>query len=177
MNRTAALVAFAIGCLVLANPGRARAQGGARAGAATIRISAQRDTTLSPGDLAGFPRAQIRVPAAEHGRDTAHADILYEGVAVSDLLSLVDAPLGAALRGRAVASYVLIEAADGYRAVFSLDEIGAADSTTTRVLLADRRNGEPLGAEEGPLRVIAPGARHSRWVRQVVRISVREAAP
>jgi DMSO/TMAO reductase YedYZ molybdopterin-dependent catalytic subunit len=119
----------------------------------------------------------VRVPSAVHAHDTTQAGILYEGVAVSDLLGLVGAPLGAALRGRAVASYVLFEAADGYRVVFSLEEIGGADSTAARVLLADRRNGEPLGAEEGPLRIIAPGARHSRWIRQVVRISVREAAP
>jgi DMSO/TMAO reductase YedYZ molybdopterin-dependent catalytic subunit len=44
-------------------------------------------------------------------------------------------------------------------------------------VLADRRDGQPLSPHEGPLRVIAPGARHSRWIRQVVRVSVRAAAP
>jgi DMSO/TMAO reductase YedYZ molybdopterin-dependent catalytic subunit len=171
MSRPTILVPFLACCIVMASPARARAQAG------TVRISAQRDTTLTHGDLARLKRTQARVPGAGHAHDTAQASILYEGVAVSDLLALVGAPLGAALRGRAVASYVLIEAADGYRVVFSLDEISATDSTTVGVLLADRRNGEPLGAEEGPLRVIAPAARHSRWIRQVVRISVREAAP
>ena len=67
------------------------------------------------------------------------------------------------------------EAADGYRVVFSLDEAGARTPPT--LLLADRHNGQPLSPDEGAFRIIGPDARHSRWIRQVVRISVRDAAP
>jgi DMSO/TMAO reductase YedYZ molybdopterin-dependent catalytic subunit len=152
------------------------AQSAAPTGAITLRVSAQRDTTLTGADLARLPRSEVRVAPPAHGADTTHAQVSYEGVALSELLALVGAPMGSALRGRAVASYILIEAADGYRVVFSLEEVEST-SSTPRVLLADRRNGVSLSSQEGPLRVIAPNARHSRWIRQVVRISVRDAAP
>ena len=176
MTRSFSAVILGVGCLVLASSRLSQAQATSQPPTVTVRLSAQRDTTLAASDLARLPRSQIWVTDSAHGRDTAHARVLYEGVAVSDLLALVGAPLGSALRGRAVASYVLVEATDGYRVVFSLEE-ASARAPTPRLLLADRRNGQPLSPDEGPLRVIAPEARHSRWVRQVARISVREAAP
>ena len=172
MTRSSPLVLL-LGCAALSTSRPSDAQVAAQP--VTVRISAQRDTTFTGAELARLPRSQIRVAASDHAGDSAHAQVLYEGVAVSDLLTLVGAPLGSALRGRAVASYVLVEAADGYRVVFSLEEAGA--HTPPTLLLADRRNGEPLSPDEGPLRIIAPDARHSRWIRQVVRISVRDAAP
>ena len=177
MRRASPPVLLLVSCLGLASPHALHSQGVAERATITVRLSAQRDTTLTAADLARFSRSQVRVPAADHGGgDTAHAQVFYEGVAVADLLALVGAPLGSALRGRAVASYVLVEASDGYRVVFSLEEAGARGSAPS-LLLADRRDGKPLSPDEGPLRVIAPGARHSRWIRQVVRISVRDAAP
>ncbi len=176
MTRSSPPVVLLLGCLVLTSPRVLQAQAAAPPGTATVRISVQRDTTLTATDLARLPRSQIRVAAADHAGGNDHAQVLYEGVAVADLLALVGAPLGSSLRGRAVASYVLVEAADGYRVVFSLEEADARASAP-RLLLADRRNGAPLSPDEGPLRVIAPDARHSRWIRQVVRISVRDAAP
>lgn len=176
MTRSSPPVVLLLGWLVLAGPRASQAQAASQPTTATVRLSAQRDTILTATDLGRLPRSQIRVAASDHAGDAAHAQVLYEGVAVADLLALVGAPLGSALRGRAVASYVLVEAADGYRVVFSLEEAGAR-TPTPRLLLADRRNGEPLPPDEGPLRVIAPDARHSRWIRQVVRISVRDATP
>ena len=41
------------------------------------------------------------------------------------------------------------------------------------ILLADRRDGKPLSAREGPFQVIVPGEKkHARWVRQVIRLKV-----
>jgi hypothetical protein len=41
------------------------------------------------------------------------------------------------------------------------------------VLVADRRDGNPMNQDEGNLRLILPHEkRHARWVRQVVRITV-----
>jgi DMSO/TMAO reductase YedYZ molybdopterin-dependent catalytic subunit len=174
MTRSSPPGVLVLAWLTFASPPASQAQATSEQPAATVRVSAQRDTTLTAADLARLPRSRIQT--AVHGDDTSHAQVLYEGVAVADLLALVGAPLGPALRGRAVASYLLIEAADGYRVVFSLEEADAR-TPTPRLLLADRRNGRPLSPDEGPFRVIAPDARHSRWIRQVVRIAVRAAAP
>ena len=50
------------------------------------------------------------------------------------------------------------------------------DSTDRAILLAECRDGKPLAAPTGPLRVVVPGEkRHSRWVRQVVTLKVGKA--
>lgn len=76
--------------------------------------------------------------------------------------------LGERLRGARLAEYVLIGAADGYRVVFVLPELDPAFADRV-VLLADRRNGQPLSTDEAPFMVVVPGEkRHSRWIRQVI---------
>jgi molybdopterin-binding protein len=51
------------------------------------------------------------------------------------------------------------------------------DITDRVVLLADRKDGKPLDAKEGPYRLVVPhDKRHMRWVRQVTRISVEAVA-
>ena len=62
---------------------------------------------------------------------------------------------------------LLVEAADGYKAVFALAELDPAFAVRD-IILADKRDGKPLGAKEGPFRIVAPGdKRGARWVRQV----------
>ena len=71
------------------------------------------------------------------------------------------------------AADVLAEAADGYRVVFALPEMDPAFTDLT-FLLADRRDGQPLGEVEGKLRIVVTNEkRNARWVRQVVALSIR----
>jgi DMSO/TMAO reductase YedYZ molybdopterin-dependent catalytic subunit len=72
-------------------------------------------------------------------------------------------------------TYVMVGAADGYRVVFALPEIDPAFSDRL-ILLADRRDQQPLSPEEGPLRLVVPGEkRQARWVRQVTSVTIRRA--
>lgn len=53
-----------------------------------------------------------------------------------------------------------------------------ANYTDRVALLADRKDGAPLAAKDGPFHLIIPGEkRPARWVRQVVRIDVRRVTP
>jgi hypothetical protein len=71
--------------------------------------------------------------------------------------------------------YVLVKARDGYAAVFALPEFDAG-FTDRVILLADRSQGQALGAVEGPFRLVVPGEkRRARWVRQVTDIEVMSA--
>lgn len=118
--------------------------------------------------LQASPRRAL--DAAEHGTP-AH----WEGVALADLLGEAGVPLGEALRGRNLALYVRVTAADGYVVVFSLAELDPAMQGGT-VLLADRRDGAALDAKQGPFRLVVAGDRRpARWVRQVVAIDVLAA--
>ena len=74
-----------------------------------------------------------------------------------------------------MALYLLVEATDGYRVVFALPELDPAFKDRAG-LLADRRDGQPLAAAEGPLRLVVPGEkRHARWVRQALSGTIRQA--
>jgi DMSO/TMAO reductase YedYZ molybdopterin-dependent catalytic subunit len=126
-----------------------------------------RPLTLRDADFAHLPRTVVRVD--EH----AGAVATYAGVLLRDIMALAGVPLGEQLRGDRLALYVVVEAADGYRVVFALPELDAA-FTDRVVFLADHRNGQPLPAAEGPLRLVIPAeTRHARWVRQVVALSIR----
>ena len=72
-------------------------------------------------------------------------------------------------------SYLLVEAADGYRVVFALPELDPA-FTDRVILLADRADGHPLDNKEGPFHIVVPGEkRMARWVRQVTSLKVVQA--
>jgi hypothetical protein len=100
---------------------------------------------------------------------------VFEGVALVELLQRAGVPLGKELRGDRMMTYVVIGAADGYRVVFALPELDPAFNDRL-ILLADRRDQQPLPPGEGPLRLIVPGEkRQARWVRQVTAVSIHRA--
>ena len=122
---------------------------------------------LSPQDLVGLPRQSVGA------RDHAGAEVTFEGVALRDVLRLAGVPFGEALHGTHLTTYILVEAADGYRVVFALAELDPAFRDRL-VLLADRQNGGALPEKDGPLRLVVPDEkRQARWVRQVIRVIVR----
>jgi len=49
--------------------------------------------------------------------------------------------------------YLVVEGADGYKVVFSLPELDPAFGNRV-VLLAERRDGHALAADEAPLRLV-----------------------
>lgn len=123
---------------------------------------------LDTAGLARFPH--VTVQASDHGANGS-----WSGVPLSAILSAAGVPLGEALRGRNMALYVRISAADGYRAVYALAELDP-QFRNEPVILADRHDGKPLAAKEGPFRVVAPtDQRPARWIRQVTRIDVLRA--
>jgi DMSO/TMAO reductase YedYZ molybdopterin-dependent catalytic subunit len=122
--------------------------------------------TLSGADLAKLKRQTVRAKA-HNGVESQ-----YEGVALMDILAKAGVPGGNNLRGAALALYLVVEASDGYRATFALAELDPA-FTDRVILLADRRDGQPLSAHEGPLQIIVPGEKkHARWVRQVIKLTI-----
>ena len=137
-----------------------------RAHSGTLVVVADRDKplTLTLSDLAVMPRMKITVTLPD-GRGVVH-----EGVLVAELLKRAGAPLGKALRGDAMASYVVASATDGYRVVFSLAELDP-EFTGSEIIVADRANGDRLLPDQGPIRIIAPkdvpGARSMRMLERI----------
>ncbi len=127
------------------------------------------EVRVGADDWAKLPRVTMK--AIEHGGTEA----TFEGVPARELLKLVNAPAGRELRGAQLTLYVVAEAADGYRVLYALAEIDAA-FTDAVILVADRRNGEALGEEDGPLRIVVPWEkRQARWARQLIALRVGRA--
>jgi hypothetical protein len=114
---------------------------------------------------------QVEFPAGHVGQP-GKAEV--SGIPLRALLTRMGVPEGRDFHGPWLRRVAVIEAADGYKVVFALAELDPGYSADL-VLLVDRRDGKAIAQEEGPLRLIAPADRHpARWVRQVVRIAVRE---
>jgi DMSO/TMAO reductase YedYZ molybdopterin-dependent catalytic subunit len=157
-----------LGSLALAAPGGAQRPAVPPAAVVSIQIAGDvpHPVALSDADLRSMPLRTIH--ASEHGQPEAS----YEGVALSDVLSRAGVTLGSALRGPALATYVMCSAPDGYRVVFTLAELDSAFSDRP-VFVVDRKDGQPLDAHSGPFRIVVPGdARPARWIRQLSEITV-----
>ncbi|MBL8801141.1 MAG: molybdopterin-dependent oxidoreductase [Planctomycetes bacterium] len=88
-------------------------------------------------------------------------------------------PLGAlAAEGVATrAGAVLVEARDGYHAVLSTYELDP-QSGGTRAFVVWSVDGRPLGADEGPLRLVVPtDGSGARCVRQIARLAALPIEP
>jgi DMSO/TMAO reductase YedYZ molybdopterin-dependent catalytic subunit len=125
---------------------------------------------LAIDDLARMPRETVSV------RDANGASTSYEGVPLRELLAHANAPLGKNLRGKALSTYVLAKARDGYQVVFTLAEVDAAFANES-ILVADKRDGKPLPPNQGPLRIVCPndkaGARSVRMLETLQVVSVQ----
>lgn len=124
---------------------------------------------LTVEELAKLPRRSVQ--AKDHdGKDTT-----FEGIELSEVLKLAGVKFGEQLRGKELALFLVVDAVDGYRAVFALPELDHA-FTERIILIADRRDGKPLVEKEGPLRIVVPDEkRQARWVRQVTSLTIRRA--
>jgi hypothetical protein len=132
------------------------------AGAQEISVQNESGTTVkfTAADIAALPHQDVSVD--DHGKA-----VKYAGVPLKLVLEKAGVTFGESLRGKRLASCLLVEAADGYRVVIALPELDPG-FTDRVILLADRVDGHPLDAKEGPFRVIVPGEkRMARWVRQV----------
>ena len=135
----------------------------------TVGGAVEKPLKLSAAEIAKLPRTTVR--AKDHGGNES----TFEGVALFEFLKLAGVPLGEKLKGKAVSDYLVIDATDGYRAVFAIPEVDPA-FTDLVILLPDKRDGKPLSEAEGPLRIVVPHEkRQARWVRQVTSLTILRA--
>jgi len=123
--------------------------------------------TLTAADLAQMPRATVAM--SNGGIETR-----YEGVWLHEILKKAGLPLGEALRGKALTTYVVAEAQDGYQVIFSLGELDPA-MTEAQVLVADKANDKPLFGDNGAFRLVIPhDKRGARSVRMLTKLEIAQ---
>lgn len=124
---------------------------------------------LKAEDLSKMPRETVSIPEQDGTK------IEYEGVPLREILKRAGAPADKELRGKALASYILAKARDGYQVVFTLAEV-APEFANEPILVADKRDGKPLFGYQGPFRLVCPndkaGARSVRMLEslEIVRL-------
>jgi hypothetical protein len=124
---------------------------------------------LTVADFQVLPHITIKV----HNGHT-NAEENYSGVPLEVLLAKANAPVGKEFRKEALRSYLLASGTDGYSVLLSLAEV---DSTfhAGQVIVADTREGQPLG-KNGPFQLIVPGdSRPARWVHNLNSIKLQQA--
>lgn len=135
----------------------------------SVDVEGGRSLRLKTDDLAKLPKKELKAK----GHDGVES--VYSGFDLRDILIPAGAKFGKDLKGPTIAQFLIVEAADGYRAVFSLTEL-EPEFTDKIVLLADQRDGKTLAAGNGPWQIIASNEKkHGRWVRQVTALKVRLA--
>jgi hypothetical protein len=162
MTKPRYLFACAVGCCLLFFIPRTIAQ--------TLQIidTDGRSTTITKAQIANL--AHTTVDVRDHDKPAQ-----FEVVPLAPLLAMAGIELGDSLRGPRMSDVLLVEAGDGYKVVFALAEVDPAFATR-EIILADKRDGKPLDAREGPWRIVAPGdKRPARWIRQVVTLKIISA--
>ncbi len=131
----------------------------------TIQNDDGKQTVLSRADLEALPH--VKVQATAHDVSAA-----FEGVAVKAVLEKAGVAFGEGMRGKRLASCLLVEAADGYKVVIALPEMDPG-FTDKQVVLAFLKDGKAMDSKEGPYRIVIPDEkRPARWIRQVTGLKI-----
>jgi DMSO/TMAO reductase YedYZ molybdopterin-dependent catalytic subunit len=141
---------------------------------AEVKLSISGDVAtplnISAAELDAMPRESIELTEDDG------AKFKYEGVAIQEILKRAGIPMGA-IRGKNLAAYVLASAKDGYQVVFSLGELDPTFGNE-KVLIVDKRDGKPLFAYQGPLRLVVAGdkagARDVRMLEKIELVRLRK---
>jgi DMSO/TMAO reductase YedYZ molybdopterin-dependent catalytic subunit len=164
MRRTTlAIRMLVLGCLAVLAYGQASSPQTTPA-TLTVKGDIASPLELKAEDLLKMPRETVSVPE----QDGTKVD--YEGVPLREILKRAGAPADKELRGKALASYILATAHDGYQVVFTLAEVAPEFGNET-ILVADKRDGKPLFGYQGPFRLVCPndkaGARSVRMLDSI----------
>jgi hypothetical protein len=131
----------------------------------TVQGEDGKQAVLARADIEALPH--IKVTASISG-----TSVTFEGIPLKAVLEKAGVGFGETMKGKRMASCLLVEAADGYRVVIALPEIDPA-FTDKQVVLAFLKDGKPLDEKEGPYRLVIPDEkRMARWVRQVTTLKI-----
>lgn len=122
--------------------------------------------TIGSADLQQYKQTTVT------RKDRDGKDHIYSGVILSEILAKAGVTLGPELRGENLAKYLLVEASDGYQVLFALAELDKG-FTDRAIILADKVDGQPLVAADGPFRIIVQDEKKpARCIKQVTAMKV-----
>jgi DMSO/TMAO reductase YedYZ molybdopterin-dependent catalytic subunit len=162
---------FLVMTLLVGTPAAAQsasAGAGSNAIAVAVEGAVQNPLHLTAQDIEGMPAEHVSASyVTGHGQEKGD----YEGVLLWTLLDRAQLTQEPRRRDHLRAT-VTVTGRDGYAVILSMGELDP-DFEGKSVILAYRRDDQPLPAAEG-LRLVVPGDKHGgRYVRDVVRIEIK----
>ena len=134
-------------------------------GQLVVRVNDGAPVTVAPAEFAKLPRHNAVLN--DHGKQLS-----YSGPLLHDLIVLAGVDFGSGMRGKQISSYVTAIGSDGYQAVFAMAELDPT-IVDSGIIVADKRDDQPLAAYESPMRIVAPlDKRAARSVRLLKEIDV-----
>ncbi|MGA2336579.1 MAG: molybdopterin-dependent oxidoreductase [Terriglobales bacterium] len=131
----------------------------------TVQAESGKQTVLARADIEALPH--VKVTTAASG-----VSATFEGVALRAVLEKAGVGFDETMKGKRMASCLLVEAADDYRVVIALPEIDPRFNDK-QVILAFLKDGKPLDDKKGSYRIVIPDEkRMARWVRQVTTLKI-----
>lgn len=102
--------------------------------------------------------------------DIKSHSMIYTGVLLKDLLDVAKIRIDNKKDMNKL--YIIIQASDGYKALFSYHEIYNTPNEEN-VVVYYKKDGQPLGSEEGDFALISlndnkNGGRHVKWVEKII---------
>jgi DMSO/TMAO reductase YedYZ molybdopterin-dependent catalytic subunit len=148
-----------------ASPPSPAAQSASPAAALTISGAVDKSLSLSLDDLAKLPHTTLKV--THNGKDET-----FDGVPLWDLLKQAGVPPTSTPHLAHLGFAIVAVGADGYDVAFALAELNP-EFEDSGILVADKLDGQPIGAKLGPLRLVVPhDKKEGRWVRNFISIEV-----
>jgi hypothetical protein len=133
----------------------------------TVRAENGKQTVLARADIEALLHVKVTTSASG-------TSMTFEGASLKAVLERGGIGFGETMKGKRLASCLLVEAADGYRVVIALPEIDEA-FTDKQFVLAFLKDGKPRDDKEGPYRIVIPDEkRMARWVRQVTALKIAD---
>jgi hypothetical protein len=120
----------------------------------TVQSEDGTQTVLKRADIQALPHVKVTTGSGGNAET-------FEGVALKSVLEKGGVVFGETMKGKRMASCLLVEAADGYRSVIALPELDPA-FTDKQIMLAFLKEGKPLDDKEGPYRIVIPDEKGRR---------------
>lgn len=160
-----ALAVAPIAARAQASPPSSAGQSASPTAALTISGAVDKPLSLSLDDLAKLPHTTLKV--THNGKEET-----FDGVPLWDLLKQAGVPPAGTPHLAHLGFAVVAVGSDGYHVAFALGEVNP-EFNDSGILVADKLDGQPIGAKPGPLHLIVPhDKKEGRWVRNFISIEV-----
>ncbi|WP_198171523.1 molybdopterin-dependent oxidoreductase [Mucilaginibacter aquatilis] len=138
------------------------------AGAQNITVSGRGISTVTLGKAEISALKPVIIMAKGHDQKVHR----YTGAALADVLKRAGVILGDSSKRETILSYIIVTAADKYKAIYALPEIDPLFANRT-IILAYKVDKKALPENDAPFQIIVAGEKkHARWVRQVSAIEL-----